>query len=501
MKTRHPEKRPSGPSAPGPPLTKRRRISSSPASNSIFATANAAAVDLGPDAFPRFHKGSVSILLSADPKFQFQFHRAVLERNSKWFSASLDAVIEEPVAGAQAKVDLPGAHGAAKLRFVLEKVERRDEPMLVRKPLVENVFGVHGPAPELIAGSTSTLGAELFPPSPKSMAEDSAIPVPSLSCHATTTGGPTTGRTPSLVKPEPDEEKGEEAGRKAEEAQQRRLEGYNNLFLTYYNMAPRIEPKDIGVALEQCETLIRLATLYDSLATVRPYLGNIFSQYRRALFVAIAADPPRWMKLAVPLQSAAIFTEAVVHLVGCYPRWPWPTQHTTVPSALLRLVAAKQAKLTTLRADADHDLFLNTIKVGDAPVTLGPAGTHYETWIVVQLFRDWLCRAMNAARDARREDSGTHYRLLRQGGDAYLPAEAQVALLKRCAGGAQPDGDIFAAWAEVRADLKLLKDYAAGVVEELCANNLMVEVAELGVEYLTCTQVHEWEFPWSGKGK
>jgi hypothetical protein len=76
------------------------------------------------DGFPVFAKGTVGIKLSEDPKYQYQLHKAVLERNSVWFMESIDQPFVEsgPVLNA----------GRIFYCYVLHAPNDTDEPLLTR---------------------------------------------------------------------------------------------------------------------------------------------------------------------------------------------------------------------------------------------------------------------------------------------------------------------------------------------------------------------------------
>ncbi|KAH6719837.1 hypothetical protein BKA61DRAFT_459699, partial [Leptodontidium sp. MPI-SDFR-AT-0119] len=103
------------------------------------------------------------------------------------------------------------------------------------------------------------------------------------------------------------------------------LLAYNNLFLIYYSQAPAIDSQDIDIALQQSELLIKVARLYGSITLVRPYINSALMLFGRDLYMAVMADPPRWIQLSMYLESAPIFQEAIIHIVANHPYWPWPT--------------------------------------------------------------------------------------------------------------------------------------------------------------------------------
>ena len=174
----------------------------------------------------------------------------------------------------------------------------------------------------------------------------------------------------------------------------------------------------------------------------------------------------------------------------------------------------------------------------------GPAETSrwgrketFETWLVVQIFRDWLAHRLNAAKAEGRPWDGSHFRVMRLGGEAYLPTEEVIETLKHYTGGAggrlggAPGGgpgrlggrgrDEMAGrrgiwelgreegrWEEVRGDLELLKVFAKGVVAGLCVCEGLCagegeaeEEGEDGGGGLKCTTVEREELPWASESE
>ena len=273
-----------------------------------------------------------------------------------------------------------------------------------------------------------------------------------------------------------------------QELHQQHLSAYHSLFLIYYNRAPEVSTTNISVALSQCELLVSVATYYGSLRVVRPYLGNILSQFRHALYAAIAEDPPRWFKLSIPLESASIFSEALIHLAGCWPHWIWTTPALALSPSMIDLVKRKAKHLNDLRGEVDRELLTNSLSAeGGHPVTFS---TSLESWMVVQIFRDWLATQMHNRRRADKAHHGIIYRLMRKGGESYLPLETVSEELE----GLRGNG--MGSWVEVAEDLKALKEFAMQAVAQLVKNNIMLDVEAARIQYLTCVEVVEEDFPW-----
>ena len=267
------------------------------------------------------------------------------------------------------------------------------------------------------------------------------------------------------------------------------IRAHDDLFRMLYNRAPRLSLLDLNLALAQCERIVIVAETYGSLPVVRPYLGNVLAQYRHALYAAVAQDPPRWLNLSVKLESGSIFSEALIHCAGSWPNWEWPTPADSIQTRCLELIAVKAKTLADLRSEIDREILMNSISDADGrPVTLESTP---ESWMVVQVFRDWLTGQMYYNRLGGKDHHGTYYRLMRKGGESYLPFEQQSEKLSAIGG----NGMRF--WGEIEEDLKALKTFAMQAVSQLVKNNLMLDVEAAGIQYLTCIDVCLEDYPWT----
>jgi len=164
---------------------------------------------------------------------------------------------------------------------------------------------------------------------------------------------------------------------------------------------------------------------------------------------------------------------------------------------VLANIKTKAKDLEGVRMELIQDLFLNTIKEtspsGDsAPVTFNTA---FETVQIVNEFRTWFATALDSYLDpvTQRIDPsrvGALYRMLRRRGDAYLPLEEVIGRLKKF----MPRYE----WRDAGEDLRMMKEYAAGLVEDVCVNNLMLDVERHRIGWLTCVGVGVVDMPWLG---
>lgn len=275
------------------------------------------------------------------------------------------------------------------------------------------------------------------------------------------------------------------------------LEAYHNLFLMYYSRPPLIDTQDIENALKQSEHLIDVARLYGSIPIVRPYIHSALMLFGRGLYKAIMENPPRWIHLAVYLESAPIFKEGIIHIVANHPHWPWPTMEAEQGfSSVVQLLKKKLYALETLKESINKALFSNEVRHVEI-FSRALNKDDFDTWFIVQYWRDWFTRSLAKANKVsdigQKCVRGKVYRDLRRSGEAYLPTVLVLDAVEACR---SKDLHAKAHRQGVERDLKTLKDFAQKVVEPLCANYSMLSVEDAGIDYLTCINVEDSELPW-----
>jgi hypothetical protein len=276
---------------------------------------------------------------------------------------------------------------------------------------------------------------------------------------------------------------------------------YNNLFLAYYNLPLVIDTDNISFALHKAEMLLNISEFYGSTHVVRPLLKTILHEYGRELYKAILRDPPRWLFLAIRLECAPIFREAVIHIVGNHPHWPSELiPRNKFDTETLNFLDKKVDDLQSMRAKVNEALFMSTLLVDGKEVCLNKANKSVlDTWVTVQLWRDWFCRSLNrtkASRDFKNIDARM-YRTMSKGDDAYLAFD-DVKTWREEYKVATWD---CAQWdtLELKEDLKIMKEYAQKQVKPLVEHHSILGLEEEGIEYFTCTKVENDELPWVKK--
>lgn len=282
---------------------------------------------------------------------------------------------------------------------------------------------------------------------------------------------------------------------------------YDSLFRHLYGLPLRVDTANVQRTLFQIEVLLPVVGAYGCLKTIRPHLGNLLSQYRHRLFEAIAQNPSRWMNISIPLESESIYTEAFIHLAGSFHTAFRHDRKTSVSPSILSKIKRKNEQLKHAQESVIGELFRLTIHVADKPVKMNE---NFETWITVQLFRDWLAveldkierrstgsghrmsgtRPPHATNASAPFDVGTLMRSIHRGGDSYLPYDKVLKEVK------DSYEYLGSGWDDLADDLRSLKQFAAKTVENLCRNNLMLDPDSHKIPYLTCVDVGLKDLPW-----
>jgi hypothetical protein len=299
------------------------------------------------------------------------------------------------------------------------------------------------------------------------------------------------------------------------------LRTYENLFRIFYNHAPIIDTTNIAVAYTQCKALLQLAVSYEALPVIGPRIDHHLLRFGSRLWKQIAKYPPSYLKLGYLSRSQAIFSEALIHVVG-----QWPTAESAlrgqVPQDVLDLIEDKVDEIEEVRQRVEGKLWRLTLTTsrGDR-VTPGIA---WLDWLVVSLWRQWFAenttpavagilkdsyaastnsRSSSSTRDANGRNarsSGTMtapapiniarvFRLLSAGGQAYLAHDEVKRFMKL-------SPELYSRDNLRKAERRLdeMKNLASDAVRPLTRSFLELENAN--VPYLTCVRVSDGEWPW-----
>ena len=259
---------------------------------------------------------------------------------------------------------------------------------------------------------------------------------------------------------------------------------------------PKLDGLGIFDVASVCDEALAQPTNNHFPKTICDPLNVLLTQLGQEFYAEIAKDPPRWMKQAVLLHSTIAFKEAAIHIVGCWPKWPWPTPRSCLGERIQRMINKKANLLRTKSRDIDRELLLSNIehhKWGTAtPVTLIE---DVEASLVVSYWSSWFRNAVWEIRDPHTGEIdptqvGAIYRKISSKAEYLRPEELMDEL-----GSAKVNFPHHQK--ELCENLTLFKDAQALLVESLIRNNLMLHVQEHPeIRYLTCVDIGDQDIPW-----
>jgi hypothetical protein len=392
------------------------------------------------DSFPDFHAGNVIIRCNlVTPPKHWQLHSAILARHSSWFRQAMQLFAQKSECFQNWVFFLLEEHDG-KVALVLQEAIPRSQ-----------AFAIKHEASDITLTATST------PP-------PSELPV-------TETLSPATA---------------------VNQAHSATVDLYDQIFGSFYSVPLKIPNTTFSDTLTTCESLVKITDNLSCTHLISTPITSALLSHHRTFFTHISRDPARYLLLAILLQNTCIYTESLIHIIGAHPSWPWPTSRTLLPPNIMDLVVRKSEDLDRLCTDTERDLLLLTIETHRSVPVQPHNHAEFETWFIVQLYRDTLSttfRTLENARD-RTLKRGALYRKIRKGGVEYMPVEEMRSLVQR----AMPS-----AVGNLEEDLGLLKGCARGIVEDVARNEALVDVEREGVGWLTCVKIERKDVPWENE--
>ncbi|KAL4736339.1 hypothetical protein BDV11DRAFT_207709 [Aspergillus similis] len=263
-----------------------------------------------------------------------------------------------------------------------------------------------------------------------------------------------------------------------------------NVFKIFYDLPPILDNDGYNSILENCQALAELAEELQSAEIVCPAINKTLLGFDQQLYQLIAQDPIAWVELAVRIQSALIFQESMVHLIG---KW------SLIEESARELLPQN---IRTLCIQKIHDL--NGVKktielriVNSLPRPRSDSPQYRETnnyfgWMALTFYQQWLCESFAEGRNHHAPDGGAaFYRAIAAGGDFYLNKLDQDISQFSAANAGSNKG-----LRELEKDLNELKKGMKGLVSDLLVSHAKYDSAILGeLPYLTCCKVSEEEMP------
>jgi hypothetical protein len=209
----------------------------------------------------------------------------------------------------------------------------------------------------------------------------------------------------------------------------------------------------------------------------------------QVLWRSVQANPFAWVDLAMRVRSVAVFSEAIIHLVG---RW---NSLSSDQKAGLEPKVRKicEQKVQELQIRLTH-IECRVLKFYPAEITrpIGAPPKHIQrmsyandiyTWMALCLFRHWFASALAVNQNRHATDGGFWlYSKLAKGGDAYLE-KSEVNKFH--------DKFPMSTRGEHVLDqtVNRLKEMIRPIVAELMRTEANLDQERFPVEYLTCTVI------------
>ena len=279
----------------------------------------------------------------------------------------------------------------------------------------------------------------------------------------------------------------------SKEAQAKRIAAqgaHRRLFNVIASLAPTFGT-GIGTILTNVEQVADLAARYECIHRVRPYLNTQLFNLGGDLYPAIAQGPPRWLRLSVPLETPAVFKEALIHCAGGFPAYePWRDSLNELGPALQKIVLHKAMLLKTWTDRVYLELFKLDFEVPKSEETASPCPASIQA---VNIFQQWLAAQLReiSPRAGAPHQSATVIRALSAGGDAYLKRPEVVARLEKTKRRSAAETAL-----RIQQQITAIKQFAKELAVPLTKNCLMIDPIRHDIPYLTCTEVAREDWPW-----
>ncbi|KAL6238050.1 hypothetical protein BDW75DRAFT_228234 [Aspergillus navahoensis] len=268
---------------------------------------------------------------------------------------------------------------------------------------------------------------------------------------------------------------------------------WSNVFKIFYDLPPILNNDGYDSILENCQALAELAEELQSAEVVCPAISKALLGFDQQLYRLIAQNPIAWVKLAVRVQSAPVFQESMVHLIG---KWGLIEENDRelLPQNIRTLCTQKLHELNIIKKVIE----LRIVNRLPRPRSDSPRyreTSNYFGWMALTFYQQWLCESFAEGRNYHAPDGGAaFYRAIAAGGDAYLSKLDQDISHFSTSSGANAGSN--KGLRELEKDLNELKKGMKRLVSDILINHAKYDPAILGeLPYLTCCKVSEEEMP------
>ncbi|CAK1365835.1 uncharacterized protein RHO25_010614 [Cercospora beticola] len=277
---------------------------------------------------------------------------------------------------------------------------------------------------------------------------------------------------------------------------------------TFLRMLSRVEPKhhlvnssSARVALPQLEALGRIAAAEKAnmpSSSVTTAVKLLFAEYPD-IWPAIAEDPARWLMIAENFRVTSVFKEAILHLVGQYPRLSICSATFTPSESNMAVIDRLATQKYYHNLAIDHEILLLTSNDVNTDSLEYALLAHYLDWVKEHLRihghgnsdAEHPSRYCDHKGDEQCLQPAHFYRMLHKGGDHYLHEKSVFEALGERTGEKLSSEERDT----VREFLKALKAKVSSLVEPMVKSYLQYD-GRHELPYLTNVYLSDKDIPW-----
>ena len=411
--------------------------------------------------FPNYEDGSILITLTASPLIKIRLKEASLVNSSAWFKRQIEAIDEERRLKHLGQTDYS-------FKFIQNPSHNWRFLSLLLIPNVSNLSNITN----LVTNKRTQHAEDLLSPPNGSLDQANEV---------------------TLVKKQADDEDIKPDIKTLNEETFHLKElltigAYRDFLNAVHTHSLHLETSNIQDSLAQIEALVEVASYFEALPAIRIYPSLALTEQPHNLYHAIAQDPVRWLNLSVRLESRAIFSESLIHVVGGFPDMDWPTTCFEAVDETKEIICTKAKELRDWTTEIERELLMNSLEKRRTGAVVTPEDLP-GTWLIVSLYRQWVWERIRTSHTTTYRQA-SFFRQAHKGGDEYLKTNEVKSTIANL-----PVTTAFRGLDPEKA-LNILKRTAQALVEPLVKNRLMINAEEAGIPYLTCVNVEEEDLPW-----
>jgi hypothetical protein len=275
---------------------------------------------------------------------------------------------------------------------------------------------------------------------------------------------------------------------------------YEALFYAFYNKEITIDDSDMSAALSDCHQLLQISDYLGCTRLISKPIEVAILKHGQDLFRSIQGSPHLWVGMAYRIRSEMIFKECMIHLVG---NWkvvktrPRITEHLREIPGLRGLIEKYHRALIAQCKNLELgviSLYPGEMKTPaeDLPIKREAYAKDILVWMALTFFRHWFGQRLILEKGRHALDCGYElYKTIGTAGESYMDKSVinqfhtKFPMTKK-------------AMNVLENHLLEIKECMKGVVDQhkILKSNTQLDVNRFPVNYLTCIDFKNKDFPW-----